>query len=110
MMSEAKTAGGEVPEPPMDAATIEQNRNRRNPYLEAREAVELEQKERKAAKEQLGREVREICRPEIDEYVDCCVGRLFSIFQCKPHSLRMRRCMNKVETPEWVERRTAEVL
>jgi hypothetical protein len=37
------------------------------PYLEAREAVELEQKEVKAAREQLGREIREACRPEIDE-------------------------------------------
>jgi len=98
------------PDLPADAETIEKNRHSRIPYLEAREAVELEQKEIKEVRAQLGREVRDICRPEIDEYVDCCVGRLFSIFQCKPHSLRMRRCMNKVETPEWVERRTAELL
>mmetsp|Transcript_144721 Transcript_144721/g.360784 ORF Transcript_144721/g.360784 Transcript_144721/m.360784 type:complete len:181 (+) Transcript_144721:112-654(+) len=102
------------PEPPadlpVDAEVVEKNRNARVPYLEAREAVELEQKELKAVREQLGREIREICRPEIDEYIDCCVGRIFSIFQCKPHSLRMRRCMNKIETPEWVDRRTAELL
>merc|ERR1712176_1242293 len=50
------------------------------------------------------------CRPEIDEYIDCCVGRLFSVLACKPKALMMRRCMKKIETPEWVERRTAEVL
>jgi len=95
---------------PADAATIEQNRNQRSAYLEAREAVELEQKERKAAKEQLGKEIREICRPEIDEYVDCCVGRFWTIMVCKPEALRMRRCMKKQETPEYVERRMAEIL
>mmetsp|Transcript_35181 Transcript_35181/g.101096 ORF Transcript_35181/g.101096 Transcript_35181/m.101096 type:complete len:189 (-) Transcript_35181:47-613(-) len=110
-----KDAGSAVPRAdpadlPIDQETIAKNRNNRIPYLEAREAVELEQKELKAVRETLGREIREICRPEIDEYIDCCVGRLFTVFQCKPHSLRMRRCMNKVETPEWVEQRTKEVM
>merc|ERR1711907_389327 len=65
----------------------------------------------KAAKEQLGREIREICRPEIDEYVDCCVGRFWTMMACKPEALRMRRCMKKHEgNPEYVDRRMTEIL
>lgn len=94
---------------PLDDATIAKNKFKRVPYLEAREAVELEQTEIKAVKAQIGAEVREKCRPEIDEYIDCCVGRIFTIGQCKPHALRMRRCLKKVETPEFVERRMAEI-
>merc|ERR1712151_395456 len=60
--------------------------------------------------DEIGREIREACRPEIDEYVDCCVGRIWTITACKPHALRMRRCMKKIETPEFVERRTGEIL
>ena len=95
---------------PVDMDTVDKNRNRRIPYLEAREAVELEQKELKAVREQIGREIREVCRPEIDEYIDCCVGRVWTMMQCKKYALLMRRCMRKVETPEFVERRTAELL
>merc|ERR1719491_1548169 len=99
-----------VAELPLDEETIRKNRNNRIPYLEAREAVELEQKELKAVREHLGKDIREQCRPEIDEYIDCCVGRIWTMFQCKPHATRMRRCMAKIETPEWVERRTKELL
>mmetsp|Transcript_68222 Transcript_68222/g.211072 ORF Transcript_68222/g.211072 Transcript_68222/m.211072 type:complete len:177 (-) Transcript_68222:12-542(-) len=95
---------------PIDAESVERNRNHRVAYLEAREAVELEAKELKAVRNLVGKEVRETCRPEIDEYVDCCVGRIFTLSACKPLALRMRRCMKKVETPEFVERRTAEIM
>ncbi|CAE8607747.1 unnamed protein product, partial [Polarella glacialis] len=99
-----------VKELPFDAETIERNRNRRIPYLEAREAVELEQKEMKVVKEKIGEEVREACRPEIDEYIDCCVGRIFTILSCKPQALVMRRCMALVETPEFVAQKTAQYI
>jgi len=95
---------------PLDKETIDKNRDNRVPYLEAREAVELENKEMKAVREQLGKEIREICRPEIDEYVDCCVGRIFTVFRCKPKAFIMRRCMRQVETPEWIEKRQSEIL
>jgi len=95
---------------PVDAETVRKNREGRVAYLEAREACQLEQKEINAVREQIGKEVRQACAPEIDEYVDCCVGRWFSLMACKPHALRMRRCMKKIETPEYVERRTAELM
>mmetsp|Transcript_33176 Transcript_33176/g.50126 ORF Transcript_33176/g.50126 Transcript_33176/m.50126 type:complete len:180 (+) Transcript_33176:60-599(+) len=95
---------------PLDKEEIDARRNHRNAYMEAREAVELEQKELKAVHEQIGKEIREMCRPEIDEYVDCCVGRVFTLLQCKPYAFRLRRCIAKVETPEFVSRRTKELL
>lgn len=95
---------------PVDRETVDRMRNARMPYLEAREAVELEQKELKAVREEIGREIREVCRPEIDDYVDCCVGRMWTMMQCKKPALIMRRCMKQIETPEYVERRTREIL
>eukprot|EP00928_Gymnodinium_smaydae_P046473 TRINITY_DN30968_c0_g1_i1.p1 TRINITY_DN30968_c0_g1~~TRINITY_DN30968_c0_g1_i1.p1 ORF type:complete len:193 (+),score=37.52 TRINITY_DN30968_c0_g1_i1:61-639(+) len=95
---------------PVDRDTVDKNRNGRVAYLESREAVALEEKELKAVREEIGREVREACRPEIDDYVDCCVGRVFSMMQCKKPALIMRRCMRQIETPEFVERRTRELL
>eukprot|EP00931_Biecheleriopsis_adriatica_P075449 TRINITY_DN49303_c0_g1_i1.p2 TRINITY_DN49303_c0_g1~~TRINITY_DN49303_c0_g1_i1.p2 ORF type:complete len:193 (+),score=47.52 TRINITY_DN49303_c0_g1_i1:35-580(+) len=105
-----KSAPAPETELPFDAETIEKNRNSRIPYLEAREAVELEQKEMKAVKEKIGAEIREMCLPEIDEYVDCCVGRIFSIMACKKQALVMRKCLAEKETPEFIKRRTAEIL
>eukprot|EP00439_Symbiodinium_sp_Y106_P006663 s6973_g1.t1 len=85
-------------------------RNSRIPYLEAREAVELEQKELKTVREQIGAEIRAACQPEIDDYVDCCVGRVFTILKCKREALIMRKCLTKIETPEYVAKRTAELM
>eukprot|EP00811_Abedinium_folium_P013082 NODE_22153_length_720_cov_4.853288.p1 GENE.NODE_22153_length_720_cov_4.853288~~NODE_22153_length_720_cov_4.853288.p1 ORF type:complete len:200 (+),score=34.13 NODE_22153_length_720_cov_4.853288:89-601(+) len=103
-------AGAPPADLPFDIETVNNNRVGRVAYLEAREAVTLQQEEEKACKEIIGAEVREVCRPEIDEYVDCCVGRIFTINACKPHSLRMRRCLKRVETPQFVERRIKELL
>eukprot|EP00435_Cladocopium_sp_Y103_P040978 s572_g11.t1 len=90
--------------------TIERMRNNRIPYLEAREAAELEEREVKVVKEQIGAEIREKCQPEIDDYIDCCVGRIFTILACRKEALIMRKCLMKIETPEYVEKRTAELL
>jgi len=95
---------------PVDAEQVEKNRNGRVAYLEAREAVELERKELGAARETLAKEIREMCRPEIDDYIDCCVGRVFSMMACKPHAVKMRLCIKKIETPEFIERRISEIL
>merc|ERR1712014_177428 len=64
----------------------------------------------KAVRERIGEEIREMCQPEIDEYVDCCVGRIFTMLQCKKQALVMRRCMAQKETPEYVARRTKELI
>mmetsp|Transcript_21329 Transcript_21329/g.63650 ORF Transcript_21329/g.63650 Transcript_21329/m.63650 type:complete len:182 (-) Transcript_21329:40-585(-) len=95
---------------PVDQETVDKNRNARLPYFEAREASMLEQKELAAVHESIGKEVREMCRPEIDEYVDCCVGRMFSFIMCKRQAIVMRRCISKIETPEYIDRRVKELL
>ena len=101
---------GSQAELPLDAETIEKMRNSRIPYLEAREAVELEQKEIKVVREQIGAEIREKCQPEIDDYIDCCVGRIFTHLACRKQALIMRKCLMRIETPEFVAKRTAELL
>eukprot|EP00929_Paragymnodinium_shiwhaense_P083768 TRINITY_DN44745_c0_g1_i4.p1 TRINITY_DN44745_c0_g1~~TRINITY_DN44745_c0_g1_i4.p1 ORF type:complete len:213 (-),score=70.24 TRINITY_DN44745_c0_g1_i4:201-839(-) len=95
---------------PCEKEEVDKRRNNRNVYLEAREAVELEQKELKAVHAEIGRELREMCRPEIDDYIDCTVGRIWTVMQCKRESFLMRRCLKKAETPEFVEKRTMELL
>nr|ABV22354.1 conserved hypothetical protein [Noctiluca scintillans] len=113
---EVSSKAAEVPQKPVlddlpvDLETVDKMRNSRVPYLEAREAVELEQKEYKAARDVLGAEIRELCRPEIDEYVDCCVGRLWSIWTCKPKAFQMSRCIKRHEEPEFVDRRMKEIM
>ena len=39
----------------------------------------------------VGKEIRAKCVPEIDEYADCIVGRTFTMLQCKPAAITMRR-------------------
>ena len=76
-----------------------------------REATQIEMKELKEAQFQLGNELREKCRPEIDSYVECCTDRVFSMFKaCKQPAIDMRKCLKKVETKEYVDRRTREIL
>eukprot|EP00397_Hematodinium_sp_SG-2012_P061429 GEMP01081355.1.p1 GENE.GEMP01081355.1~~GEMP01081355.1.p1 ORF type:complete len:222 (+),score=51.62 GEMP01081355.1:39-704(+) len=106
----ASPAGGTLTIDQVDPALIAEKTSMRVPYFEAKEAMDLEQKEIKAVKEIIGAEIRERCRPEIDEYVDCMVGRLWTVLQCKPMAKEMRRCLKRIETPEYVDRRIAEVL
>jgi len=89
---------------------VAEGRENRIPYFEAKEAMDLEMKELKEVRKQIGTELREHCRPEIDEYVDCMVGRIWTVLQCKPHAKEMRRCLKKLETPEYIEKRTKELL
>ena len=89
--------------PPPAGFTVEQvdyNRNMRNAYAESREAVNLEKKEFEIIDKIIGSEFRDRCMPEIDAYVDCIVGRYFSIWRCKEDSNVMRRCLRLYETPE----------
>jgi len=97
-------------ESPIPIEVIHQKTEMRIPYFEARESMELEQKEIKAVRAKIGEELREHCRPEIDEYVDCMVGRIWTVLRCKPHAREMRRCLQRIETPEFVEKRMGELL
>lgn len=38
------------------------------------------------------------------------MGRIFTVLACRKPAMRMRRCLLKVETPEFVARRTEELL
>jgi COX assembly protein 1 len=76
---------------------LQEGRNQRIPYLEMREVEVQKMSEEGIAKQIVGKEIRDLCRPEIDEYVDCLTDRMFTVLKCKPLALRMRRCVAKYE-------------
>ncbi|CRG93247.1 conserved Plasmodium protein, unknown function [Plasmodium gallinaceum] len=89
---------------------IENNRKNRNPYFEIKESTLIEQKEKKEAQKILALELRDKCRAEIDEYVECSVGRLWTILKCKDLMVKMRKCLKKYENLEYVKFREKQIL
>ncbi|KAF4657162.1 hypothetical protein FOZ61_006437 [Perkinsus olseni] len=89
---------------------LRESRMRRIPYAEVREAVMLERAEEAEVTKIIGAEIRAKCRPEIDEYVDCVTDRYLSLLQCKPIAWKMRRCVKKYETSDFVANRMRELM
>jgi COX assembly protein 1 len=79
------------------AEKLQEGRNQRIPYFEMREVEVQKMSEEGIARQMVGKEIRDLCRPEIDEYVDCLTDRMFTVLKCKPLALRMRRCVAKYE-------------
>lgn len=79
------------------AEKLQQGRQQRIPYFEMREVEVQKMSEEGIARQIVGKEIRDLCRPEIDEYVDCITDRMFTVLKCKPLALRMRRCVAKYE-------------
>ena len=89
-----------VNQPPVSeipAEKLKEGRNSRIPYFEMREVEVQKTSEEGIAKQIVGKEIRDLCRPEIDEYIDCVTDRMFSVLTCKPLALKMRRCVAKYE-------------
>ncbi|CAD2096454.1 hypothetical protein YYG_04606 [Plasmodium vinckei petteri] len=89
---------------------IENNRNNRVPYFEIKESTMIEQKEKKEVQKILALELRDKCRPEIDEYVECSVGRLWTILKCKDLMMQMRNCLKKYENFEYIKYRENQIM
>ncbi|VWU50533.1 conserved protein, unknown function [Hepatocystis sp. ex Piliocolobus tephrosceles] len=89
---------------------IENNRNKRIPYFEIKESTMVEQKERKEAQKILALELRDKCRAEIDEYVECTVGRLWTFLRCKDFMIKMRKCLKQYENLEYVKFRENQII
>ena len=83
---------------------------RRAGYLEIREYMTVHETERKEVKKQIGAEIREKCAQEIEEFVDCTTDRLLGIGRCREECFTMRRCLRKHENPEFVKKRTNELI
>ncbi|KYO01429.1 hypothetical protein PGSY75_0729600 [Plasmodium gaboni] len=73
---------------------IENNRNKRIPYFEIKESTQLRNK----------------CRAEIDEFVECSVGRMWTILKCKDLMISMRKCLKKYENLEYVKFREKQII
>jgi COX assembly mitochondrial protein 1 len=86
------------PETILDPAVSTNYRDHRPAYTDAREAAVFELEEKKRADKLITRSIRDHCKPEIDEYIDCTTGKLAGVFMCKDLSLKMRRCLVKYKT------------
>nr|PVC52209.1 hypothetical protein MACL_00000961 [Theileria orientalis] len=62
-------------------------------YLEFRESEYKVSKERKEAIKDIAASIRDKCRAEIDEYVNCCTEKNFIIFNCKNQSKDLHKCI-----------------
>eukprot|EP00920_Eleutheroschizon_duboscqi_P010711 GHVT01025121.1.p1 GENE.GHVT01025121.1~~GHVT01025121.1.p1 ORF type:complete len:217 (-),score=13.51 GHVT01025121.1:2018-2668(-) len=86
-------------------------RERRFVWWELREALYIQDKEKKAVREILGKEFRDICRAEIDEYVDCNASHPWAFLtRCRSQAKTMRQCLSSIETPEYVHKRELELM
>ncbi|KAL8274789.1 hypothetical protein Esti_001264 [Eimeria stiedai] len=57
-------------EDPLDPQLVARRTAARVPFFEVKEAAELERKEQKIIKEQIGKEIRDMCRESLDDYVE----------------------------------------
>lgn len=73
-------------------------------YLEFREADYKLAKERKEVVNIIGSRIRELCRAEIDDYVNCYGECIVSLLQCRKEAATMKQCVRRYQeemiTPE----------
>ncbi|UKK01117.2 hypothetical protein MACK_001930 [Theileria orientalis] len=62
-------------------------------YLEFRESEYKVSKERKEVIKDIAASIRDKCRPEIDEYVNCCTEKNFILLNCKDQSRELHKCI-----------------
>ena len=79
-------------------------------YTEARERMVFEKQEVKRADERITGEIRDHCRPEIEEYIDCTTGRFITVVACRDLAMRMRNCMKKYKVNVDLDARRAEII
>ena len=103
------TTSPEIFSPP-EPDEIRKVRSSRPASTEGREAALFQQQEIKRADQQLTRELRDNCRPEIEDYVECTQERVFSVMACKALAMKMRRCLVKYKTGTDVVTRRSEIL
>lgn len=88
---------------------IHQRTRRRVEYFEAKQATHYEKKENDAIRAQIGKEIRDKCRPELDDYYDCMCERTFTFIACRSYAAAVHKCIAKYEKPEVMKARWEEV-
>ncbi|KAG6440042.1 Cytochrome c oxidase biogenesis protein Cmc1 like family protein [Babesia bovis T2Bo] len=77
-------------------------------YLEFREADYKLAKERQEVTRIIGQRVRDLCRSELDDYINCYTGNRFPMFRCREDAERMKKCIKHYEqqlnTPEYQQK------
>ncbi|KAL8436069.1 hypothetical protein Efla_002059 [Eimeria flavescens] len=96
-------------EDPLNPEVVARRTAARVPFFEVKEIAELEKKEMKKIKEQIGKEIRDMCREILDDYVECMMSRTLTFLRCRGLAREVNRCISKYETPEFLERRIKEL-
>ncbi|PFH35549.1 hypothetical protein BESB_052000 [Besnoitia besnoiti] len=78
-------------------------------YFEAKQATHYEKKERDAIRTQIGKEIRDKCRAELDDYYDCMCERTFTFVACRSFAAAVQKCIKKYERPEVMDKRWQEI-
>ncbi|CDR96462.1 hypothetical protein BBBOND_0303660 [Babesia bigemina] len=77
-------------------------------YLEFREADYKLSKERHEVIKIIGARIRDMCRAELDDYVNCYAEKTYATFSCRKEANRMKRCVRHYQeflaTPESQQR------
>lgn len=91
-------------------ATVQKFTEQRSPYIEVREYNYVEQAERKAVRNRIGREVRDKCRSEYDEFFDCLTNSFLNLhFFCKKENDDVNKCQQKYRYHEFAREREAQL-
>ncbi|XP_026192762.1 uncharacterized protein LOC34618938, partial [Cyclospora cayetanensis] len=85
---------------PLNPQVVAARTAARVPFFEVKELAELEKKELKAIKEIIGKEVRDLCRESLDDYVECMSSRTLTFLRCRGLAREARGCVAKFETQE----------
>ncbi|EPR64855.1 putative CHCH domain protein [Toxoplasma gondii TgCatPRC2] len=101
--------GSWIPGTVLHPDDIHQSTRRRIEYFEAKQATHYEKKENDAIRKQIGKEIRDKCRPELDEYYDCMCDRTFTFIACRRYAEAVQKCVKKYEEPEAMNKRWEEV-
>lgn len=94
-----------------DSEKLKARRKTRVPYGELREYEFVSENILNEAKLVIGEEIREMCRPEYDDYVECNVSHFWSQRPCLGLLKHLRKCLTKYEKhSDYVPRRMSELL
>ena len=107
-----KVGNRPLPQGFTSAAQVENNKRMRQPYLEAREVVAVEKKERQAIDRQIQKESHNICSVEWESVEDCHTENQHSWFvyqKCRAQVQTLNRCLRRLGDREFVQKRRSEI-
>ncbi|PHJ24903.1 chch domain protein, partial [Cystoisospora suis] len=109
LLVDSSVPPGRVTSSLLDPELIHERTGRRVEYFEAKVATQYEKKEREAIRKIVGREIREKCRPELDDYYDCMCDRTVTFLACRGYAAAVQKCVKKYENSATLPDRWQEI-